>query len=239
MPADVHVQILDWDRGHQYALGRHVEHHAKSLCHPASVAEQIKSVTWPLDAPPLDQGEIGRCTGNGMGQCINTTFWKPTREHVKGAGYLLTEDDADALYRLATTLDDIPSQYPPDDTGSTGIAVAKAAQQQGYVATYSHAFGLQHMLGALQLHPVICGTTWTNDMFQPDANGFIRPSGDVAGGHEYLCYAADVDKEFLTFRNSWGAGWGIDGDFRITFADYDELLRDQGDVVVPIPVVVG
>jgi hypothetical protein len=235
---EVKTHVLDWDRSQPFSMGRHVEHHEKSKQFPAPVAEKIVTKLWTTSGPVLNQGKIGACTGNAMADLANTDYWTPTRTKIHPAGYL-AEADALKFYGQATHLDKLPGgYYPPNDRGSTGIAVAKAAKADGYAASYAHAFGLEHMLGALQLRPVICGTAWTQDMFAPDSQGFIAPTGQVAGGHEYLCLGCDVENEFLTFLNSWSATWGLGGRFKIKFQDYDELLSANGDVVVPVPVVV-
>lgn len=217
-------------------LGRNVQHDPVSRNFAAVATRAPRTILWPHNAPVLDQGEVGSCTGNAMAQLVNTALWTTAREKVKGHGKFMTEADALTLYKAATRLDEDPDHYLPTDTGSSGLAVAKAAAKQGFTGSYLHAFGLDHMLSALQAHPVICGTSWTSDMFTPNRKGFVRPTGEDQGGHEYLCLGADVEGKFLTFLNSWSDGWGKKGRFFITFADYDQLLRNEGDVVVPIPV---
>ena len=123
---------------------------------------------------------------------------------------------------------------PPTDTGSSGLAVCKAGVQMGYLASYGHAFGFSHFTAALQLSPVIVGTSWTDSMMTPDKNGFVRPKGAAVGGHEYLAIGVDYEHKKLTFLNSWGAGWGDNGRFHMSFAAFSKLLADQGDVTVPI-----
>lgn len=220
-------------------LGRHIEHDDRSRAFsvsPPAKAAKLKTVLWPHTAPVLNQGQVGSCTGNAMAQLINTDAWKIPRAKIKGKGQWMSEQDAVRLYSQATALDDVEGTYPPTDTGSSGLAVSKAAKNAGYCSSYRHAFGLNAMLAALQLHPVIVGTTWTNQMFNPNRQGFVKPAGAPVGGHEYLCLGCDVDKEFLTFLNSWGSGWGYTGRFYISFDDFNTLLQDQGDVTVPIPV---
>jgi hypothetical protein len=73
-------------------------------------------------------------------------------------GRKLDEVQARILYGMATKLDGLPGTFPPDDTGSSGLGVAKAAKALGYISAYHHAFGLEHALAALTLGPVIaCG----------------------------------------------------------------------------------
>lgn len=211
-----------------YQLGRKVNHDPRSLAFHAAASTDHRPVTHRHYGPILDQGNTSSCTGNAMAQALNTA---PLRHR----GPYLTEQDALKLYAEATVLDPYPGTYPPDDTGSDGLSVCKAAQRQGWISSYTHAFGLDHALGALQLGPVLVGTTWHNDMFTPDSKGFVRPSGDVAGGHEYLLIG-DNAKGKLTFINSWGSGWGRRGRFYMSYADFDTLLKDNGDVTAPVPV---
>lgn len=209
-------------------LGRHVEHDPRSRAFPAPATATITSKTWRHYGRILDQGQVGSCTGNAMAQALNT---HPL--HVSRTPYL-TEGDADALYSLATSLDDVPGAWPPDDTGSSGLAVAKAAQEKGYITGYTHAFGLDHTLAALMNGPLIVGTNWTQNMFHPDAHGFVKPTGAVAGGHEYLLLGVNTDRGYATFLNSWGADWGLRGRFHMTLDDFGALLANGGDATQPV-----
>lgn len=167
-----------------------------------------------------------------MAQCLNTDAFATSRP----ASYL-NEDDALKLYHEATVLDGFPGTYPPDDPGSSGVAVAKAAKKIGYLTAYKHAFGFAHFCGALQLQPVIVGTNWTNGMFKPNKAGFVKPTGSIAGGHEYLALGIDYATQTLTFLNSWSDTWGpLGGRFLMSFADFGKLLANQGDVTAPIGV---
>lgn len=214
-----------------HPLGRHVEHDEQSRQYPAAMARAPRSVLWGHHAPVLDQGDLGSCTGNAAAQLLNTDAF----EHSRPSGQYLTEADALRIYELGTRLDNVPGAYPPDDTGSTGIAVAKAGVRLGYFSAYKHAFGFDHFCSALQLQPVIVGTTWHDGMFKPNSKGFIRPTGAVAGGHEYLALGVDYTYKTLTFLNSWSSAWGpLGGRFLMRFKDFQTLLADQGDVTAPV-----
>jgi hypothetical protein len=204
-----------------------LEHDERSRAFPARKAAILKSKTHHRYGPVLDQGDLGSCTGNAMVAALMTT---PL--HVRGRD--LAERDAVNLYKRATQIDGVPGEYPPEDTGSTGLAVAKAAKEAGLIREYRHAFGLQQCLAALVLQPVIVGTVWTEEMFDPDPNGFIKPKGEVVGGHEYCLIALNVTGRYVTAVNSWGPRWGLKGRFRLAFDDLDVLLRQQGDVTVPV-----
>jgi hypothetical protein len=226
----------------KHPLGRIVEHDPRSLYYPAPKTEQPRSAHWRHYGRILDQGQLGSCTGNAM------TQWLMTGEAFRGRhhrpGRYLTETEAVRIYSAATKIDGAEGEYPPDDTGSSGLAVAKVAQQLGYVSRYSHAFGIDHAEATISLSAFLVGSEWTERMFDPDADGFVYPDGDVAGGHEYLCVGWDQPSDVWTFVNSWGADWGVaakelggfmpGGCFRMRGKDFAELLNRQGDITVPM-----
>jgi len=210
-----------------YPLGRTLSHDPRSRNFAAPLAPALKTVMHTHYGPVLDQGNLGSCTGNALSQALNT---KPL--HARRGKYL-TEADAVRLYSAATRLDEFDGEYPPTDTGSSGLAVCKAALAEGLIRSYSHAFGLDQCLAALVLQPVIVGTEWTDAMFEPDSKGFVHPTGNVAGGHEYCLLGLNVRDEYVTAINNWSVTWGLRGRFRIRFADLGTLLQAQGDVTVP------
>ena len=214
-----------------HPLGRHLEpnHDPMSLQYPAERASALKTVLHQHNGPVLDQGQLGSCTGNAAAQALNTD---PLMPHGRR---LLTEQDAIGIYSWATAHDPYPGQYPPQDTGSSGLAVAKAAKHLGLITGYAHAFGLAHVLSTLVLRPLIVGTRWHQDMFTPDPDGTVHPTGAVVGGHEYLLLGLDVAQEFVYALNSWGTNWGVDGMFRIEWNDLSGLLSDSGDATVLLP----
>ena len=120
-----------------HPLGRVVEHDERSRDYPAMsvVPAAILPIRWAHYGTVLDQGDIGACTGFAMAQCLNSGRLHEGHRQ-------LGADDALALYSSATRLDSVPGHYPPDDTGSSGLAVAKAAKAAGYIRSYTHAFGL-------------------------------------------------------------------------------------------------
>lgn len=48
-----------------------------------------------------------------------------------------------------------------DDTGSTGLAVAKAGVKLGYLDRYEHTFSFTALQATVETTPTINGTVWT------------------------------------------------------------------------------
>lgn len=248
MSNEVVTRHLEWNREHPYQLGRHVEHDARSKQFQVAPADKsvLKTTYWSTKAPGLDQGQVGSCTGNAPTQMINTDLWTAAREAVLGKGKFGDENYALKVYHENTVLDGFPGTYPPDDTGSSGLAAAKSLAQFGLSARYTHALSITALITGLQIHPCIVGTNWTSGMFKTDKNYYVKPTGSVEGGHEYHCFGVDLEKEELWFRQSWGEEWGTEVPnicpsqaFRITIKNFTKLLTAQGDATFPVPKIAG
>jgi hypothetical protein len=223
-------------------LGRHVRHDSRSLNYeflPRDAAPQKKDTFWDSAIPPLNQGDVGSCTGNATAQWMNTNFADSVRTTTH-KGQPLLEADALEIYSVGTKLDHTPGAYPPDDTGCDGVSVAKAGKKLGYLDSYKHTFSFTAFQAAIEITPTINGTVWTKTMFKPH-NGLVKVGklvdSNIAGGHEYLAAGIDWSEEVFIFRNSWGdqdawPGCQPGGYFAIGFADYQKLLAEQGDVTV-------
>jgi hypothetical protein len=204
-------------------LGRHVEHDEASRAFPAARAPELVTRLHVRHGGVYDQGDLGSCTGNAMaGLLMTEPFWRKGRK--------LAEPDAIHLYEWATRLDAIPGAYPPDDTGSSGLAVAKAARQAGLIASYRHAFGLDHALAALVLAPVIVGVGWYEGFDRPGPHGLLTIAGDERGAHELELNHIDVERRLVGGFQSWGPAWGDRGRFCWTWDTFGRLLDEQGDV---------
>ena len=171
---------------------------------------------------------VHNCVGNSAAHALNT------RGVHRVPSPLADEAKAVAIYTAATAVDPWPGTYPEQDTGTDANSAASVLRGMGLIMSWSHAFGLDHVLAALQLGPVMLGTEWHSAMFTPDARGYGHPDGAVVGGHETLIRGDDGSGSVLV-RNSWGRGWGLRGHFRLAYADLDALLQAQGDATVLTP----
>lgn len=215
-------------------LGRHIEHDPRSKSFRVAPRKTQASTKWRRRSPILDQGQLGSCTGNASDGVLGTDPFfgsLPT-------DFDFSETTAVSIYELATQLDNVSGQYPPTDTGSTGLAAAKACKQKGFISGYTHAFSIDDVINGLQSGPAITGISWFNSFDTPDANGVVSlPSNAyVRGGHEVEIIEVDMTNELFTLPNSWGPGWGLNGYFKIPFGVYEKLLAEGGDATFFVPL---
>ncbi|MFT4010135.1 MAG: hypothetical protein QM655_08845 [Nocardioidaceae bacterium] len=221
-------------------LGRIVRHDSRSWNYPFHAADvsTLTSVRHHSNIPTLDQGSLGSCTGNAATKCLSyEPFWSESVvQGIIGADAVTDEKYAVGVYSEATKIDGYPGEYPPTDTGSDGLSVAKVLKSRGLIGGYRHAFSLEALLTALAQQPVIVGTEWRQDMFHPAADGKQAITGSVAGGHEYVLDEIDVSKQRVWMQNSWGQSWGLQGRAYFTWDDMRKLLAASGDCTVFAPL---
>jgi hypothetical protein len=186
----------------------------------------------------FQQGDIGSCTGQAALGAVGTGSIYDAL-HSVGKVPSLTQEYAVSIYSRATQLDSFPGEYPPDDTGSSGLAVAKVLRERGYIKAYRHAFSFNAAVTALQLSPVITGVNWYSSFYRPNLNGecVITSRAVVDGGHEVVVDAIDVENKRVRFTNSWGQGWGRYGRAWFSFETWQRLLSERGDVTSFVPLV--
>ncbi|MHB8464152.1 MAG: hypothetical protein ACYDH6_19290 [Acidimicrobiales bacterium] len=209
-------------------LGRHIQHDPRSREFQAAQAPAIVSVAHKATGLPLDQGHTNSCTANALCGALDSA------PDFSG-GAPRTEADAMKLYEVETQLEHKP--YPQHDPGGTGLLVCKAAKQLGLITSYTHAFGVQQALQALVVRPVITGIDWYSSFDSPDPKtGLVQiaPGAKRRGGHEIVADEIDAPNQLVWFWNSWGTSFGLGGRFCMSFATWDQLLQNQGDVTVPI-----
>lgn len=227
-------------------LGRHVEHDPRSKQYRAvEHATPIPTVNkvWKR-AGVFDQGNLGSCTGNAVvGIAASEPFRLPKRHY--------GEAQAVKVYKRATVLDGFDGTYPPDDTGSSGLAACKAAVEYGFAKGYKWGFGVED-LAVMIVNDGACaaGTDWKTGMDTPDADGLVHNTGSMRGGHEYEIIGWHYDQALgapaprvFECVQSWGPTWGVPGThcvgcghpsggrFFVSYDDMGELLAAGGDCV--------
>ena len=179
----------------------------------------------------LDQGQTGHCVGFGSAAWGNAA---PIEDAFQNA-------DGHKIYYLAKVIDGEPGQ----ENGSSVHSGVKALKQLGRVQSYYFGATIDVLKQwVLEQNPVICGTDWFNDMFNPDADGVVVPTGGVAGGHCYLMLGYDESTDLFEFDNSWGSSWGKKGRFYMHASDVQTLLNRPGAeycgaVENPLPKAAG
>lgn len=209
-----------------YSLGRRVEFDEASRNFPIRAliptAAKPRSYTWRCDAQ-LDQDGIGACVGFAWAAELAA---RPVV--VNGIENQLGFD----IYHDAQKLDEWPGEAYE---GSSVLGGAKAVMDRGFLEQYRWAFGLEDLVLAIGYKgPAVIGINWYGDMFLPDHNGVIHPTGGSPGGHAILANGVSIAKKLIRLHNSWGQAWGINGDCFISFDDLDKLLHEQGEACIPI-----
>jgi hypothetical protein len=221
--------------GDPRALGRNVHHDSRNLAYPyRRTAPTLVSVLHARNAPILDQGQVGSCTGNGETGVLATD---PNFAALPPHSPALNEALALRIYSGAETIDG-DGPYPPNDNGSSGPSAAKAAMALGLIAGYTHILSLADLEDALQTQGVSIGINWYDSFDNPPASGLltISPDASVRGGHEPMLRGIDVSNRQFYGDNSWGTSWGVKGSFTIGYATMERLLGEQGDGTVSVPV---
>jgi len=210
------VRLVNWSE---------VAHHL-----PVRITERETRWWAPNTTAPLDQQDLGACTGFAVGGTASTEPY----------GWALTAEDCRALYHRATQIDAFPGEWPPTDTGSTGLSAFEAAVEAGYFTGCAMAGGpgaLTAVVEALQTRPGALGLSWYDGMDEPAPDGQIRPTGRIRGGHEVEVLAVDMTLRRVYIRNSWGE-WGLvvggrSGYAWLSFDDLSALLESDGDATFP------
>src|SRR5258707_7945322 len=195
-------------------VGRHLWHDPRSRQYPyepPSRLTTLASVMHERHAPILDQGETSSCTGNAMDGDLATS---PVWEALPPPALVLDEAEALRLYSAAEVIDG-DGPYPPNDNGSYGLSVAKAAKNAGLISGYTHCFSPASMLAALQAGPAIVGMNWYQGFDQPGAGGLVRISGAGRRRHAGPARRRGLAAGLIEVDNSLGTGPGDRGRFRI------------------------
>lgn len=231
-----------------HRLGRHQVHDVldampeRQLEHAVDLLKPLKTIRHAEHVGVFDQGQLGSCTANAAygvrvtGTAEAFSAFQTLFKSFCGRD-VPTEDDCVALYELETKIDDsqVPGEYPPDDTGSSGPWSMMAMEKDGLVAKFLHTRSVRTALGALNTAPISIGIPWLQSMFTVDRKGFIEvdAASGIAGGHQIAVVGQDVDKEFVTIRNSWGDSWGDEGHANLRWSDLRNLFAQGGDAVQP------
>jgi hypothetical protein len=140
--------------------------------------------------------------------------------------------DVTQLYQKAQLNDGLPGT---NYNGSTVRAVAKILKGLNIISEYRWASSVDDISTCLlTLGPVVVGTRWYTNMFNPDSSYQIHVGGGMAGGHAYVLNGVDMEKKLFRIKNSWGKSWGQEGHAFISFDDFAGLLANGGQACMAI-----
>lgn len=207
---------------------RNFQFPARQALGPAQTEPRTMMWYGPTGMPVLDQGEDGACVGFGI---AHEMLLYPTP--IRGL-------DADfakqRIYWNAQRNDPWPGgAYPgasPAYQGTSVLSGIKEAVKLGAYGEYRWARDEPELALAVSwIGPVVIGVDWWTGMMDPDAKGYLRPTGRIEGGHCCVVVGYALSG-YYTLLNSWGPGWGNKGRARIRKDDMARLLAAQGDACV-------
>jgi hypothetical protein len=237
-----------------HPLGRLINHDPRSLSFlvaPPPAGTVPTTVFWARRIPLLHQGEpapgIGSCTASAALGVLGSDPYHdtlPADLQARLADPIAAQEFAVELYAEATVVDDIAGTYPPEDCGSSALAIGKVLHRRGLIGGYRHITSRAAAEAAIGFGPFLVGTVWTPGMDSPDPGGVVDPTGRVVGGHEYECFGREPGRDLWWFTQTWGPGWGVTppsgwegarGAFALTTASMSGLLAQSGDATQLLP----
>lgn len=201
----------------------------------------------PLPARKLHRGPHHRIDQGAEGACVGFSKAISLMSAPVAVKLVQPTKFAQAVYERAKEIDEWPGE---DYDGTSLLAGAKVLRELGYIDSFSWTFGIDHLLHALVLSPIVVGIPWYDSMYETDSRGHVVVGGRVVGGHAItltgFCRRRGRDGKMhlmVRWRNSWGPSYGNRGDGWITVDDLDGLLAQQGEACVlhgqrwvPLPV---
>jgi len=176
---------------------------------------------WGFNHEALDQKDKPHCGGFSMahfGLCLPTF-----------SDY--TNEDGDEFYKQCKITD----LQPGWENGTSVRSIAVTGQKLKMWPNYAFATDVETIYAwLLNSGPVIMGTNWYTDMFMPNGNHVIHPTGDLAGGHAWVAIGVNLNSGYIDGLTSWGPSFGDNGRFRIPMIEFRKLFAQQGEAIAAI-----
>ena len=228
-------------------LGRAVQHDDRDRKYPVArgVAPErweapiLKRFFWPVKPRGPkgihDQRKTNQCTGRSAAYVMAGEPF--SHIHVEGREHV---DPAKAIEEAALLYYDEAKKRDPWrhndnlDEGSTVRAAAKGLVALGEIRRYRWATTVDDLRKGIRwMSMCVVGIDWTVDMYNPDRDGVIRPTGETDGGHAIAVDGYD-DEMFhgvgaFQLPNSWGPAWGRRGYCWLPYPEMATLLKRDGE----------
>jgi hypothetical protein len=182
--------------------------------------------------PQLDQGNTSRCTVFALTQLVQSGPIMQDLLKIIDNGPGATLDEVlTVAYKNAQENDEWPGEEPTY-YGTSGRAAAKVFQNWGIFGNYYWLTTVEEIARYITLYgPVPVGTDWFEGMDTPDHGGYLRPTGNWRGGHEWLLDGVSITKQEFRMRQSWGSGTDTYQSALVKFDDMKYLLSQGGDAL--------
>ena len=243
----------------KYAWKPDVADHRDKIYKPRVTAAQLppKVDIIGKGSPIDDQGDLGSCTGNSstamLELILKTTNLSRLMAYYNGRAIegTTTEDAGCEIRNVIKAISKLgvgDEKLWPYVISRFAKKPPQAAYDDGLkrvvplVASYQRILTLNALKGALAVgHPVTFGFA-VPDYFESatvERTGWVKFPGTkdrIIGGHAVVAVGYDdtVTKPFVWVRNSYGAGWGLKGYFKMDqrwFTDPSRLADDMWTVI--------
>lgn len=225
------------------ALGRLAAPDPRDKNHPLRSATEppprLVSTFWPFVAPHIFQGNHPRCVGYGWTNWLTSA---PMVHRALGLG-MTPNQYAISVYDRAQRVDEWPGEDYEGTSVRAGAKVifADGRIEGGYKWGATAAQARDHIIG---YGPGVAGFNWYERMFVPDADGFLLPEGEIAGGHAFLVLGFSVERNAFRILNQWQerdkkgniGEWGEKNRAWIRFDHFDQLMHEDGEFCAGIEV---
>lgn len=140
----------------------------------------------------------------------------PVQDHVPNSV-------GDDLYYACKQVDGNPRA----ENGSSVHSLVKVLKDRGRLSAYAWMSDVATVKAYIRKSgPVMIGIDWTEGMFNPDASGFIAPTGNTVGGHALTIVGDYADVDAALILNHWG-DWGpLHGYCLMKWSDIGDLVSD-------------
>jgi hypothetical protein len=133
------------------------------------------------------------------------------------------------LYQEGQAIDGTPTWDV--DSGLTCNAGAQVMKRHGWIGEYRWAETVDEVVNHLLVAgPVLIGAWWYDSMFDVGPDGKMEMDGALAGGHQWVMSAVDLDRERFDNKNSWNRSWGRRGMFYSSFRQVERMLAEGAEI---------